>query len=170
MAGGGSSAPIRSAAGAPSRVVGPSSRPRPTQPSPVWSCSSSRADCQIAMLRKCERFGFGYPTPGTIASRPDSSSLPASPIAGCRPTSPLTLISRFSGSRIALRCLAYPSSLNGTTVLMPSLPPFELQDDQDAAVFLGAGGVRRAPGNRAAWAPARSASNSADRGRGSLDV
>ena len=35
------------------------SSPRPSQPVPLCSSASSLAVCQIAMLRKCERLGFG---------------------------------------------------------------------------------------------------------------
>ena len=36
-----------------------SSRARPSQPDPLCSSGSSRAVCQVAMLWKCDRFGFG---------------------------------------------------------------------------------------------------------------
>jgi hypothetical protein len=71
----------RDADGAPAldgrrRGIGPSSRPRPTQPSPVWSRSSSRAKCQINILRNCDRLGLGYPTPGHNRQQPRLEQLP----------------------------------------------------------------------------------------------
>ena len=44
---------------APSRDAGPPSSPRPSQPETRVLGGSNRAECQIAMLRKCERSGFG---------------------------------------------------------------------------------------------------------------
>ena len=79
---------------------------------------------QVVQKRwECNQLGLGSPTPGTIASLPDSSSFPASPIAGCRPTPSSTRIIRNSGSQSFLRLRAEPSSPIGTTVRMPSLPP-----------------------------------------------
>lgn len=64
------------------------------------------AVCQMFMLTSCERLGFGYPTPCTIASRPSSSNSAALRIEGCSATSSFSLINAFVGRRSVFRFLA----------------------------------------------------------------
>ncbi len=65
----------------------------------VWGCRRRRGPasprgargrgvpvCQISIERKCDRFGFGYPTPWTTARSPESQSACRSFMAGCSPT------------------------------------------------------------------------------------
>ena len=56
----------------------------------------------------------------------------------------MTLISRFSGRRMRLAVPGVPLVLERDDRVDAVVAAVELHDDQDAAVLLGAGGVRRA--------------------------
>ena len=122
------------------------------------------------MLRKCDRFGFGYPTPGTIASRPDSSSLPGCADRRVQADLAADLDQPHLGQPDRLAVLGVPLILERDDGIDAIVAAVQLQDDQDPAVFLGAGGVavvRQEAGQRGR---AQSASNSADCCQGSFVV
>ena len=65
------------------------SRSRMTRPSqPSVAIFSGSQVCQMSMLRKWERVGFGYPMPLTMATLPSSHRALIGAMLGLRPSCP----------------------------------------------------------------------------------
>ena len=94
----------------------------PAQPVVVPLVEPGRLPDLAAAEVRAVRVGIARP-PARSPAGPIPAACPRPASTGAGRSRALILISRFSGSRSALRYLAYPSSLKGTTVLMPSLPP-----------------------------------------------
>ena len=171
MAGGGSSGPISSAAGAPSRVVGPlvEAAADPAQPGVVALVEPGRLPDRHAAEVRAARVRI----PDARNDRQPARFQQLPRVAHRRVQADLAvdLDQPLLGQPDGLAVPGVPVVLERDDRVDAVVAAVELHDDQDAAVFLGAGGVRR-PRQEAGQrrAPGRSASNPAGRGRGSLGV